>query len=321
MVPFLRPKMKFGLKGLMALLLIPPTRAFVRYGPDGAVKRLLWNGVCRRLQGRPHRFAVRTRYGFRFAGNTADWISSHIYYFGVWEPVISQWVYSLRLRGRTIIDVGAHCGWYSLMGAQCVGAEGHVVAIEASPCTFSELSHNIALSGNDNVRLINVAAWNTASELRLFPGGRGDAGKTTVISKFADLAHTTKDVAANVTISAAPLSSLLLPREVATAALIKIDVEGAEPEVIEGLAPMLQYLPEDVRFIIEVNPETLNASNRTAGDFLRFFKDSGFRPYVIKNEYDTEFYLDARQHVFARPVAFEGDLTQPSDLVFSRLPL
>jgi FkbM family methyltransferase len=244
-----------------------------------------------------------------------------VYYFGVWEPVISEWIYSLPLRGRTIVDIGAHCGWYSLMGARCVGIGGHVVAIEASPSTFAELTHNIALSGNDNIRPINAAAWNTVTELRLFPGGQGDAGKTTVVSEFADLKHTTKDVAANVTVSAAPLSSLLLPREVATAALIKIDVEGAEPEVVEGLADISQHLPEDVRFIIEVTPETLNTSNGARCDLFRFFKDRGYRSYVIENDYDTEFYLDAKRPVFAQSAQFEGKLTRQADLVFSRLPL
>lgn len=125
----------------------------------------------------------------------------------------------------------------------------------------------------------------------------------------------------NVIVAAAPLSSLLLPEEVATAGLIKIDVEGAEPEVVEGLAPIFQYLPEDVLFVIELTPETLNSSSRTTEDFLRFSKDRGFGSYVIKNEYGAEFYLDAGQRLFAKPVPFRGELTGQSDLVFSRKPL
>jgi FkbM family methyltransferase len=309
-----------NINALLAPILIPPTRALIRYGPNGAAQRWLWNTVCRRLQGKSHPFEVGTRFGFRFAGDTVDLISSYIYYFGVWEPAISDWVYSLPLKGRTIIDVGAHWGWYSLLGARCVGPSGRVVAVEASPITFAKLDRNISINGQENVRLVNAAAWNTVSELRLYPGKTGDTGTTTVVPEFTNLGYTTSQ-AATAVIPAAPLSNLLLPEEVANAALVKIDVEGAEQQVLEGLAPLFPDFPDDTRFIIEITPEVLNASNRTSQDFLRVFTDHGFRPYVIRNEYNAEFYFDTIEQGSAKPTASNGVITRQTDLILSRLPL
>src|SRR5450756_370295 len=96
-------------KSIAVPFLIPPTRAFVRYGVNDLARRSLWNHVCKRIRSRFHPFEVQTRFGFRFAGNTEETVASYVYYFGVWEPVISQWICSLPLRGRTVIDVGAHC--------------------------------------------------------------------------------------------------------------------------------------------------------------------------------------------------------------------
>jgi FkbM family methyltransferase len=203
------------------------------------------------------------------------------------------------------------------MGARCVGAEGNVVAIEASPVTFDKLTHNIALNRNKNIRPINMAAWNMFAELRLFRGTDNDSGKNTVAPEFDNLQNMAKHAATDIVTKAAPLSGLLLPKEIATAALIKIDVEGAEQQVIEGLAPVFQHLPQDVRFVTELNP----GPNRTTEDFLRFFADRGFKAYVIKNEYDSDFYLDARQQRPVKPAALLEEITKQTDLIFSRLPL
>jgi hypothetical protein len=116
------------LKALTAWVLIPPFRMLVRHGFSDMGRRFVWNSVCRRLVWQSHPFVSRTRFGFRFAGNSQDVFARYVYYFGVWEPGVSEWICSLPLEGRTIIDIGAKLGWYSLLGAERVGPAG-----ESSP--------------------------------------------------------------------------------------------------------------------------------------------------------------------------------------------
>ena len=79
-------------------------------------------------------------------GHTADLIQRYVYYFGVWEPTISQWFKGYVRPGDIVVDVGANIGWYTLLAAQRVGPEGQVVAIEASPTIAEHLRANLALN-------------------------------------------------------------------------------------------------------------------------------------------------------------------------------
>jgi len=311
---------KKELKTLIAPFLIPITRAGVRYG-RGPTQRALWNTVGRRIQSRYHPFDVKTRFGFRFAGNTEDLVASYIYYFGIWEPAITEWICSLPLLGRTVVDVGAHYGWYSLLGARCVGKTGRVIAIEASPTTFGCLRHNIAINSETNIRLVNAAAWNSTKELRLFLGPKDNTGITTVVSEFSGLTQRARSQTSAISVQAAPISMLLRPEEVATTGLVKIDVEGAEQEVAEGLEPLLAHFPEDVLFILEVTPQVLGGSNRTVEELLRIFTDRGFVPYVIRNEYKPEFYFECIECGYPRPVELQAPITKQADIILSRVQL
>ncbi|MGH9593827.1 MAG: hypothetical protein ACRD5L_12105, partial [Bryobacteraceae bacterium] len=81
-------------KALAAFVFVPPFRTLVRYSGSDALRRFVWNSVSRRLIVQSHPFVSRTRFGFRFAGNSQDIIPRYIYYFGIWEPGISEWICS-----------------------------------------------------------------------------------------------------------------------------------------------------------------------------------------------------------------------------------
>jgi len=310
-------------KSLITPVLIPPTMAVMRYGANSSLKRWVWKTICNRIRSREHPFTIKTQPGFRFAGNTEDLIASYVYYFGVWEPTITAWISSLPLAGRTVIDVGAHHGWHSLLAAQCVGPQGRVVSIEASPSCFAGLRRNIDLNDYQNIRSINTAAWSTFGTLRLFEGKEGNSATTTVVPEFAQLGYGGRAVKQGglVEIPAAPLSALLTAEEISKAALVKIDVEGAEFPVVETLIPLFPKFPQDVRFIIELTPEVFEKSGTTPEDFLRLFTNAGFRPYVIPNEYGSDFYIDNHNVSSVKVTELKGKITRQMDIVFSRLPI
>ncbi len=51
---------------------------------------------------------------------------------------------------------------------------------------------------------------------------------------------------------------MLLPEEVASAGLVKIDVNGAEYQMVEGMLNLLPRFPKDVRFLMELKPNILS---------------------------------------------------------------
>src|SRR5262249_10578177 len=125
-------------------LLIPLIRAYVRYTPRTIDKRLFWSKVVNpHFAWQSHEFVATTVFGTRLAGNTIEILQQYVYYFGMWEPNLTRWIWERLRPGDTFIDVGANIGYFSLLAAKRVGATGRVVAIEASPKIFSALQCNL----------------------------------------------------------------------------------------------------------------------------------------------------------------------------------
>ena len=269
-------------KDLVAQCAIPWVRPFVRYGPL-PIRRAIWNHICqRRLARRQHHFTVRTEYG-RFTGDSSDHLPQFVYFFGRWEPEISQLI-TQRLRpGDTFVDVGANVGWYTLLAANKVGRTGRVVAIEASPVTFGRLEENIKNNAGGNVRILNAAAWGSESFLSLFQGPVDHSGISTVVPEFAQR----RGCKLAGRVRARPLFALLSPDEVAALRILKIDAEGAEREVLQGLEPLLDDVPENFEIFLELSPTEYNVD-----DLLRPFRKRGYRAWIIPNNYKVEHYLN-----------------------------
>src|SRR5579859_6266046 len=56
--------------------------------------------------------------------------------YGNWEPEVSSIVRASAREGMTVLDVGGHIGYYTLLLAKCVGKSGRVFSFEPSPENF-----------------------------------------------------------------------------------------------------------------------------------------------------------------------------------------
>jgi len=161
-------------------------------------------------------------------------------------PLFEEWMwrYLRPKRGDIFLDVGAHIGKYTCQVARIVGDEGIVIAIEPSPENYRTLVRNIKLNSLKNVVALNVAGWNKNTNLRLYLAKR--AGQNSVKMKVG------KNF---VSVSARVLDEVLEELGIERVDWVKIDVEGAEYEVLEGLWKALtKYKP---KLIIECREENL----------------------------------------------------------------
>ncbi|MFA6235219.1 MAG: FkbM family methyltransferase, partial [Bacteroidota bacterium] len=86
--------------------------------------------------------------------------------FETWEPeyhILDQ----LVSEGEWVIDVGANVGYYSKKFSDLVGPRGRVIAIEPVPETFAFLASNTLLFDNLNVSLLNLAASDASTIVRM----------------------------------------------------------------------------------------------------------------------------------------------------------
>lgn len=296
-----------GIKRTLGKHLAAPARAYVRHAPAKLGKRVLTQQLLEpALRGAPRSFVAQTVDGFVLTGDTADMIQRYVYVFGVWEPAITAFLRRRLRPGRTLIDVGANIGYFSLLGAKLVGSTGSVVAVEAFPSTFELLQRNLARNDARNVRAVHIAATAQAGVVPLYnPELHNTGTATTVAAEGLELL---------AEVEARPLADVLTPDEVASARIIKIDVEGAEFDVLRGLDSVLPQMPEDLELVVEVSPEEQAAGAADAP--LELLAGHGFVPYRIMNDYSLASYVEAAPA--GPPVRFHGPLTERMDLVFSR---
>jgi FkbM family methyltransferase len=126
--------------------------------------------------------------------------------------------------GDIFVDVGAAFGFYTILGSKRVGLRGKVVAIESQPNNFEMLTHNIKLNKLTNVIPLNYAVYSKETKLKLY-------------SNYSVMPQRTeeKNKEKFVEVNADTLDNLLQQNGISEINWIKIDVEGAELEVLKEL--------------------------------------------------------------------------------------
>src|SRR6266404_5765713 len=86
------------------------------------------------------------RLGLNWKLNPSDFVEGWLYWTGEFEG--GDWYHFSRLiqPGAVVFDVGANCGYYSLLTGAMLRERVKVVAFEPSPRTFPRLRTNISLN-------------------------------------------------------------------------------------------------------------------------------------------------------------------------------
>jgi FkbM family methyltransferase len=303
-------------RGVVRALIIPGVRGYLRHVPIAFGKKKLWSVVLMHFLGlEPPKwdFSARTIFDATICGNTRDAVGQYIFYFGVWEPNLTHWIQRRVAPGHVFVDIGANIGYFTLLGSRLVGDWGKVIAVEALPAIFSALQRNLEQNGVRNVRAVNCAVWDREQMIAIYTNPEDLPGQTTVSPAWADQYHLQRQFQ----VSAAPLSAILKPEEIKAARLIKIDVEGAEWQVVSGMRSIMASLRDDVEIVLEVNRKALEVEGRSPQDVLDFFAEWGFHPYRIENDYLAERYLYREPP--RPPERVQGISGDQADIIFSRV--
>lgn len=168
--------------------------------------------------------------------------------------------------GDTVVDVGAHIGLYSLIAAKRVGPSGKVIAIEPDPENCTLLQRNIELNGLTNITILQRAAFSSNSKLKLYLPGK-ERGFTKLSTIMATRA-VTEDF---IEVDADTLDHLMLLQGITEVNWIKIDVEGAELEVLKGATSTLSG-SKNIALLIEVHNVNNMDLHKAIVDFLQPYK-------------------------------------------------
>lgn len=158
---------------------------------------------------------------------------------------------------QNFIDVGAHIGKYTIPIAK-KGA--NVIAVEPDPENFRYLRYNVVLNRvSERVKLVNCACFNKSCFLKLYVEANSD-----VRSVFGNGRY--------VLVRAERLDDIVR-RTNFEPDFIKIDVEGAEREVLEGAKNTLKK--HHPQLVVEV-------SDRTSDCVIRYLKRLGYKCRILE---------------------------------------
>lgn len=177
---------------------------------------------------------------------------------GTWEREEGQLLLELARPGMRFADIGANVGYFSLLVAR--HARGSVIhAFEPHPMTSSVLALN---------------AWNSGANITTHSLALSSGARTLALSTAAtNLGDTRTRVAdtADMLAPAAPLDDLLPD---AVFDLVKIDVQGYEPDVLAGMVGCLRRSP-GVVIVSEFWPTALRERGLDPLDVLGIFTSMG----------------------------------------------
>src|SRR5215213_3173760 len=153
--------------------------------------------------------------------------------------------------GDTVVDIGAHIGHYTILSSMRVGPRGKVISIEAHRGNFDMLNRNVKLNHLNNVVTLNYAVFSKETKINLYlPTQESDF--TIYNTVMADRGG--KDGENFVEVDANTLDNLLQQNGISAEDVnwVKIDVEGAELEVLKGSTNVLSK-SKDISLLIEVH--------------------------------------------------------------------
>lgn len=219
-------------------------------------------------------------------------VSVNIWRYGYFEEDVAYYLIALLRPGGTFIDVGGHFGFFSMLGAELVGADGTVIIFEPMPKTLGILAGNMAKRAAPcHHHLIPAAAGRETGTLIFKDFGLvGSAFATSATERSS--AFTLRG---DVEVAMRPIDQIVGELALDRLDLIKIDAENAEADVlagaertIESLKPALILETGDTEGS-EARPLIESLIERGYRAFE--FEDFALRPHIVADRYGYQNIL------------------------------
>jgi FkbM family methyltransferase len=245
-----------------------------RFRVNNFVRRLLHRWVRRRD------VTMRSGVGAGLRFNAG--VSNPAYALGTNERPVQQAFARLLKPGDVFYDIGANVGFFTVIGARLVGPGGRVYAFEPVPENAALVRHNAEMNGFMHVTVIEKAVSRQTGEGELFLARySGGSALSSVDTPPPDL----KEV---ISIEMVSIDDVIEQQAIEPPAVVKIDVEGAEVEVLEGMARTLRDFEPVV--VYEIDDEDEGAFNRKRVECAAFLRARGYKITRLDESYaDTDW--------------------------------
>lgn len=198
---------------------------------------------------------------------------------GGFEPIQTKLFLEAINEKDVVLDLGANIGYYSVLASKLVGEKGKVFAFEPDPQNLFLLKKNVAFNQAGNVQIVEAAVGKTEGEKELSQD-LANPGE----SSLANLGSGQK-----IKVKMTTLDNFLKQELIEKASVVKVDVEGAEIDALEGGKEFFKN-GKKITLFIECNSEALARFGYMPMDLIRKLKSLGFEIKTIINEFEKKAY-------------------------------
>lgn len=200
--------------------------------------------------------------------DATDLISDTLCAEGGWERYETALMCQRLFEGATFVDIGANIGYYTCIASRLVGETGRVVAFEPESSNFALLQANVGRLGGGNVELHRVALGERATTAPLYLS----------VHNFGDHSLAANERRRVESVDIVDGDSVLDGR----VDFIKIDTQGAEADILAGLAQTIERSRDRLYMIVEFWPWALMQQGASVQKLLD--RLARFTLYVIDHQ-------------------------------------
>ena len=212
-------------------------------------------GICHRTGAAYPEFFIRhlPRYGnvraplpdgsvLRLWSRGDDWVANQVYWRG-WtsdEPESLPLFYALAERAAVILDIGAHVGLYSLV-ASYANARARVFAFEPLASARERLISNIRRNRRSNIEVISCAVSSRCGQQEFYcwTCSPGIPSSSSLSRDFMTQTISESELSC-VPVDVTTIDKFCQERSITDVGLVKLDIEGLEPQAIEGMRTIIE---------------------------------------------------------------------------------
>ena len=192
----------------------------------------------------------------------------------------------LAAPGMTMLDIGAHVGYYSRRYAKALGSNGRIFAFEPHPRTFATLQHNVKKLPQVTAVQLALAEKEGTAELHdyLMMSASGSLHYDESMVELQKSQTQQTDIAPRIgqtftaqtfTVRTMPVDDFLAAQGVKQVDLVKMDIEGAEIGALRGMQRTIANSANLV-LVMEYNPQALKAFGHDPIAALNEVRSFGF---------------------------------------------
>ncbi len=226
-------------------------------------------------------------------------LAPHLIMDGFWESWITRFMVGIIRPGDICIDLGANFGYYSVLMAGLCGETGRTIAVEANPNLCRLLERSASINGLP-IQTVSKAVSNKNQKVTLtIPNGFLGGGSIREGFQNAD--------STRLKVQAVPLDALVQELGLPRVDVVKMDCEGMEPAILEGMQQTIRANP-GIRIIMEFTPfdyqDPVGFANYLCSNFdvsrvegdsgIRTVTEDELRQFAAVREH-TDLYLTVRK--------------------------